>query len=84
VRPDIVFTRRRVAVFVDGCFWHLCPVHGHMPETRAGFWSQKLARNARRDRENEAALLADGWQVLRIWEHEPLTSAVEAITRHLG
>jgi len=71
VRPDIVFTRRRLAVFVDGCFWHHCPQHGTMPADPSGYWRQKLARNVERDEATTAALEAAGWSVLRIWEHVP-------------
>jgi DNA mismatch endonuclease, patch repair protein len=69
-RPDVAFTRIRLAVFVDGCFWHGCPEHGRTPTTHETYWGPKLARNAQRDRENDAALRAEGWYVLRFWEHE--------------
>jgi len=75
VRPDIVFTRQRVAVFVDGCFWHVCPEHGRTPTTNTTYWSPKLQRNVDRDRAVNAALAASGWQVVRIWVHEPLEAA---------
>jgi DNA mismatch endonuclease (patch repair protein) len=71
VRPDIAFTRRRLAVFIDGCFWHGCPQHGRK---RGGenepYWSAKIARNVERDQEQIARLAASGWSVLRAWEHE--------------
>jgi DNA mismatch endonuclease (patch repair protein) len=70
-RADLVFPRRRIAVFVDGCFWHSCPTHLVLPKANAEWWRSKLARTAQRDRETDAALQAAGWQVLRIWEHEP-------------
>jgi DNA mismatch endonuclease, patch repair protein len=70
VRPDIVFTRSRVAVFVDGCFWHQCPEHGSRPSTNREYWNPKFDRNADRDRSNTEALEADGWEVIRAWEHE--------------
>jgi DNA mismatch endonuclease (patch repair protein) len=76
VRPDIVFTRRRVAVFVDGCFWHCCPEHGRQPSVNKWYWSPKLARNMERDREVNAALTQEGWTVIRLWEHEALAPAV--------
>jgi DNA mismatch endonuclease (patch repair protein) len=79
VRPDIVFTARRVAVFVDGCFWHCCPEHGGQPSVNTGYWSPKLARNVERDRAADAALEAAGWQVVRVWEHVPLDDAVAAV-----
>jgi DNA mismatch endonuclease (patch repair protein) len=79
VRPDIVFTRPRLAVFVDGCFWHSCPDHGRQPTANAGYWSPKLERNRERDSLNTAALQDAGWSVLRVWEHEPLESAMAAV-----
>jgi DNA mismatch endonuclease, patch repair protein len=76
VRPDIVFTRARLAVFIDGCFWHACPIHGNQPRANTDYWGPKLARNVARDRAVDAALAAAGWQVLRVWEHEdPVASA---------
>ncbi|WP_208976781.1 very short patch repair endonuclease [Geodermatophilus obscurus] len=83
VRPDVVFTRRQVAVFVDGCFWHACPIHGREPTRNTGYWSPKLARNVERDRRNNAALMAAGWTVVRVWEHEPLANAVTAVEEAL-
>lgn len=79
VRPDIVFTRQRVAVFVDGCFWHCCPVHGNRPRSNSQYWEAKLARNRSRDAAVNAALRAEGWDVLRVWEHESSEDAAEAI-----
>ncbi len=69
-KPDFVFRAAKVAVFVDGCFWHGCPRHARTPNTRVVFWKAKLARNAQRDREVRSALRKRGWRVLRIWEHE--------------
>jgi DNA mismatch endonuclease (patch repair protein) len=69
VRPDIVFTRKRIAVFVDGCFWHCCPLHGSHPAVHQAYWSPKLARNVERDTRNTQLLEDAGWTVLRIWEH---------------
>lgn len=69
-RPDIVFTRARIAVFVDGCFWHSCPQHGTRPATNTDYWNPKLERNAARDRRNTEALTSAGWTVIRIWEHD--------------
>jgi DNA mismatch endonuclease (patch repair protein) len=69
VRPDFVFPRRRLAVFVDGCFWHGCPWHGTRPKGNAAFWRRKFARNRERDRVVNRALRRAGWRVLRIWEH---------------
>ena len=70
VRPDFVFPKLRVAVFVDGCFWHGCPRHGTRPKGNASFWKEKLERNMARDRAQTRALKRAGWRVLRIWEHE--------------
>jgi DNA mismatch endonuclease, patch repair protein len=76
VRPDVVFTRSQLAVFVDGCYWHRCPQHGRMPADPTGYWSAKLQRNVDRDRAVDQALHAAGWRVLRIWEHVPVEQAV--------
>ena len=69
VRPDFVFARQRVAVFVDGCFWHGCRWHGTRPQGNAAFWAKKLAGNQARDRRVNRVLRRHGWRVLRIWEH---------------
>lgn len=69
-RPDMVFIRAKLVVFVDGCFWHGCPLHFTMPKNNRDFWEQKLKRNCERDRENTQRLEAEGWRVLRLWEHE--------------
>ncbi len=79
VRPDIAFTARRVAVFVDGCFWHACPEHGSKPANNTWYWEPKLRRNVERDRVADAALSAAGWDVVRVWEHESLDAAVTAV-----
>ncbi|MFC4785369.1 very short patch repair endonuclease [Nocardioides sp. MAHUQ-72] len=79
VRPDIVFTRAKVAVFVDGCFWHSCPTHGTQPKRNTDYWGPKLARNVARDREHDSALTGHGWTVVRIWEHEPLEEALRRV-----
>jgi DNA mismatch endonuclease (patch repair protein) len=78
-RVDIAFTRTRVAVFVDGCFWHCCPEHGTRPKANADWWAEKLERNVRRDRETDAELRAAGWIVVRIWEHEDPTAVAERV-----
>lgn len=70
VRPDFVFPKLKLAVFVDGCFWHGCPRHGTQPKGNAAFWRQKLARNRARDRRVTRALRRAHWRVLRIWEHD--------------
>lgn len=69
-KPDFVFPKRKLAVFVDGCFWHGCPLHATSPKSNFAFWQTKFARNRARDRFVSRTLLAEGWQVLRIWEHE--------------
>ena len=79
VRPDIVFPTRRIAVFVDGCFWHRCEKHRTVPRTNEAFWSAKLAANVQRDRRNDRDLASAGWLVLRFWEHEALDSVVGKI-----
>jgi DNA mismatch endonuclease (patch repair protein) len=79
VRPDIVFTARRVAVFIDGCFWHCCPEHGRRPTVNTSYWSVKLQRNVERDLRNNVALASDGWTVVRIWEHVPVDEAVHMV-----
>ena len=72
VRPDVVFVRARVAVFVDGCFWHGCPVHGTQPRSNSAFWADKIATNRRRDVDTDRRLGHEGWWVLRFWEHEDM------------
>ncbi|MFE0421033.1 very short patch repair endonuclease [Streptomyces sp. NPDC058953] len=67
---DITFGQTKVAVFLDGCFWHSCPVHGTLPKSNAAWWREKLDRNTERDRETTAHLESRGWTVLRFWEHE--------------
>lgn len=70
VRPDIVFTKQRIAVFIDGCFWHGCPLHATFPRTNAEYWLPKLHANKERDAATTRRLEDDGWTVLRFWEHE--------------
>lgn len=84
VRPDVVFPRARIAVFVDGCFWHSCPEHGHAPMANSAYWGPKLQRNVARDKETNRRLEKAGWRVVRVWEHEDTTDAadrVEALIR---
>lgn len=69
-RADIVFTRRKVAVFIDGCFWHSCPLHGTSPKQNSEYWLPKLQGNMERDRSTDSLLVSAGWRVLRFWEHE--------------
>ncbi len=84
VRPDIVFTARKVAVFVDGCFWHACPDHGREPSVNQWYWAPKLRRTVERDRAADTALAAAGWRVVRLWQHLPLTDATAAVIAVLG
>jgi DNA (cytosine-5)-methyltransferase 1 len=83
IRPDVVFTQTKLAVFVDGCFWHACSEHGTNPRHNADYWSQKLGRNVRRDRRDDARLTKAGWRVLRIWEHENGAEAAWRVERAL-
>ena len=78
-RVDIVFTRARVAVFIDGCFWHGCPTHFVEPKNNADYWRPKIQRNRERDLESTARLESAGWTVLRFWEHEDPGGAAELI-----
>ena len=85
-RPDIVFPGPRVAIFVDGCFWHGCPKHYSRPRSRSSFWSEKLSSNVERDRRQTLELEASGWTVLRLWEHEvfsELAATVERVRRQV-
>lgn len=69
-RPDFVFRKERVALFVDGCFWHSCPIHGTTPLSNEDFWSAKLEANVLRDRRADRVLADSGWKAVRFWEHE--------------
>jgi DNA mismatch endonuclease (patch repair protein) len=69
-KPDLIFAGARVAVFVDGCFWHCCPLHGHTPKSSVPYWQGKLERNMTRDRNTNSKLADLGWLPIRIWEHE--------------
>ena len=79
-RPDLVFTKQRIAVFVDGCFWHGCLIHGVAPKSNASFWRTKIDENRERDRKVNDALASAGWVVLRIWEHD-IEHELEEVTR---
>lgn len=86
-QADVVFVRQRVAIFVDGCFWHGCPEHWTAPTANAAWWQEKIARNSSRDRRNDEALAEAGWIVARVWEHESPDSAaarVETVLNSLG
>lgn len=76
---DIVFTRKKIAVFVDGCFWHGCPEHVTWPKRNADFWREKIETNRLRDEDTNTRLRKAGWVVLRFWEHEPPTQVADAI-----
>lgn len=78
-RADIVFGPARVAIYVDGCFWHSCPEHGTRPKANADWWERKLARNQERDRETDRVLHGHGWEVVRIWEHEDPVAAADRV-----
>lgn len=78
-RADLVFRRVRVAVFIDGCFWHGCPVHGTIPTANAEYWVPKLRANRERDADTDRRLREAGWTVVRIWEHEDPESAADVI-----
>lgn len=86
-RADLVFTRALVAVYVDGCFWHRCPVHATIPRSNGEWWAAKLEANVRRDRDTDGRLWVAGWTVVRVWEHEDPASAadrIEALVRGTG
>lgn len=78
-RADLVFRAARVAVFVDGCFWHSCPEHGSVPRTNRAWWQRKLSRTVARDRETDAELARAGWLVVRVWEHEDVSLAADHV-----
>lgn len=83
-RPDIAFTRQKVAVFVDGCYWHLCPEHGRIPGGKnRDYWERKLTGNKARDQADTAALTAAGWEVIRVWEHVEPELAVATVVETL-
>jgi DNA mismatch endonuclease (patch repair protein) len=79
VRPDIVFGPARLAVFIDGCFWHRCPVHATYPRANAQFWQAKFDRTVTRDRTDDHALKQAEWAVVRIWEHEDPNMAADRV-----
>lgn len=78
-RADLTFTRDRLVVFVDGCFWHQCPEHGSSPKANGAWWRKKLDGNVARDRRNDEALRAAGWTVLRLWAHESTEAMADVV-----
>ncbi|REE74346.1 T/G mismatch-specific endonuclease [Rhodococcus wratislaviensis] len=82
-RADLVFPRRKVAVYVDGCFWHSCPQHATFPKSNAQWWAEKLAGNVTRDRDTDTRLADAGWTVVRIWEHENPAVAADRVQEAL-
>lgn len=78
---DVVFTRRKVVVFVDGCFWHGCPDHYAAPKTNSVYWREKVLRNVSRDRDVDELLRDAGWEVVRVWEHESPAMAADRVAR---
>jgi DNA mismatch endonuclease, patch repair protein len=81
---DILFIGKRVAVFVDGCFWHQCPRHGTVPKANKAWWKSKFDANRRRDRDTNKALKSSGWQVVRVWEHQNPVRAANRIIKTLN
>lgn len=80
-RSDVAFTAARVAVFVDGCFWHCCPQHATWPKANARWWRDKLRANVARDRQTDERLAQAGWRVVRFWEHEDMDAAARAVAK---
>ena len=86
-KPDIVFHKQKVSVFVDGCFWHKCDEHYSTPKTNTEFWEEKIAKNVTRDSNVNSALIEDGWIVIRLWEHSiknDLAACVQRIVTAVG
>jgi DNA mismatch endonuclease (patch repair protein) len=83
VRADVAFPGARVVVFVDGCFWHRCPIHGTSPKANADYWGPKLDANVKRDRQVDRQLRNQGWTVVRVWEHEDASKAAFRVSRLL-
>ncbi|WP_286141417.1 very short patch repair endonuclease [Mycobacterium sp. GA-1199] len=80
-RPDVVLTRARIAIFVDGCFWHKCPSHGTEPKNNGEWWLAKLNENVARDRRNDSKLRDLGWLPVHVWEHDDPAESAESIKR---
>jgi DNA mismatch endonuclease, patch repair protein len=82
-RADIVFRSAKVAIFVDGCFWHGCPKHGTQAKANAEFWRNKIEQNQKRDADTTLRLKKEGWKVIRVWEHEDPERAAEKIYKNI-
>lgn len=82
-RADMLFAGPKVVVFIDGCYWHACPIHGTKPKANASWWADKLAANVQRDRDTDRRLSELGWRVVRVWEHENPTQASERVIREV-
>lgn len=80
-RIDVLFGPAKVAVYVDGCFWHGCPEHGSIPKSNTDWWREKIDRVRRRDAATDSKLQDEGWKVIRIWEHEPTGGAADRVER---
>jgi DNA mismatch endonuclease (patch repair protein) len=78
-RADMAFSRARVAVYIDGCYWHSCPDHATVPKANRDWWIAKLEANVKRDRDTDAQLRTAGWKVVRVWEHEVIVDAADRI-----
>lgn len=83
-RADIVFPRLRLAVYVDGCFWHGCPIHGTWPKANREFWRNKIERTRLRDADTDRLLIDAGWEAIRVWEHEDVIDAVDHIVARVA
>jgi len=80
-KADIAFPRQKLAIFVDGCFWHSCPIHGHVPKSNVGYWAPKLKRNVERAIEKDRRLSNEGWEIIHFWEHEVRSDPVSCAKR---
>jgi DNA mismatch endonuclease, patch repair protein len=83
-RADVLLRGARIALYVDGCFWHSCPEHLHLPKANREWWRRKLASIVARDRDTDEQVEAAGWAVLRVWEHESVPAVVERVRREVA